>query len=328
MSIIKLCVDEGAKDRLDAYIARELSDLSRTYIQKLIKDERVEVNGLVKKARYSVKEGDNITINLPAPKPLEIIPENIPINIVYEDQDIVIVNKDIDMVVHPAPGNFSGTLVNGLLYHVDNLSQINGVIRPGIVHRLDKDTTGLLVVAKNDFAHRSLSEQLKNRSVLRVYVALVHGIIKEDSGLINQPIGRDPRNRKKMAVVNTNSKEAITSFHVIKRYSRYTLVKAQLETGRTHQIRVHFSYLNHPLVGDPLYSNIKNEFNLNTQLLHAKEIAFIHPRTNERVRFVCELPDMFNEIIEILDNRKWLFTYYYPLTHKQRKTKTWSIIES
>ena len=204
MSIIKLCVNEETNDRLDTYIAKELDEVSRTYIQKLIKDNRIEVNGIIKKARYLVTEGDIISINLPKPKTLELVPENIPIDIIYEDEDIVLINKPQDMVVHPAPGNYSGTLVNGLLYHIKSLSQINGVIRPGIVHRLDKDTSGLLVVAKNDFSHRKLSQQLKDRSVHRVYIALVHGIIKEDSGLINQPIGRDPKNRKKMAVIKTN----------------------------------------------------------------------------------------------------------------------------
>lgn len=303
MSVIELCVDEKSNDRLDAYISNELDEVSRTYIQKLIKDNRVKVNGLIKKARYLVKEGDNISISLPENNDLELVPENIPIDIVYEDNDIVVIDKPQDMVVHPAPGNYSGTLVNGLLYHIDSLSQINGLIRPGIVHRLDKDTTGLLLVAKNDFAHIKLVEQLKDRSVRREYTALVHGIIKEDSGVINQPIGRDPRNRKKMTVIQTNSKEAITKFQVLKRYSKYTLVKVQLETGRTHQIRVHFSYINHPVIGDPVYSNAKNEFNLRRQLLHAKEIGFIHPRTHEAMKFECELPYIFNKIIEKLDNR-------------------------
>lgn len=303
MSILELYVDEEASDRLDAFIANELDNVSRTYIQKLIKDGRIEVNGSLKKAKYLVQEGDRISIDLPETKKIEILPEDISIDIIYEDEDIVVVNKPQGMVVHPAPGNYSGTLVNSLLYHVDSLSYTNDMTRPGIVHRLDKDTSGVLVVAKNDSSHISLVNQLKERSVYREYIALVHDVIKENSGTIDKPIGRDPKNRKKMTVIETNSKEAITDFQVLKRYDKYTLIKLQLQTGRTHQIRVHFSHINHPVVGDPVYSNRKNNFKLDMQLLHARKIGFIHPRTGEAVEFQCDPPHVFKTIIKKLDNR-------------------------
>lgn len=303
MDIIEIYVDEDDNERLDYYLSSELNEVSRTYIQRLIKDGLVEVNGLKKKSSYLVKEGDKIIVNLPKPKELEIVPENIPLDIIYQDDDIVVVNKSQDMVVHPAPGNYTGTLVNALLYHIDTLSSINGVIRPGIVHRLDKDTSGILIVAKNDFSHRALSEQLKSRNVYREYIALVHGLVKNDKGTINAPIGRDPNNRKKMKVISTNSKEAITNYEVNKRYDKYTLVKAMLETGRTHQIRVHFSYINHSVVGDPIYSNGKNEFNLVKQLLHARKVGITHPRTKEYLEFECDVPQKFEEVLKKLDSR-------------------------
>lgn len=303
MSILELYVDEEASDRLDAFIANELDNVSRTYIQKLIKEGRIEVNGSLKRAKYLVQEGDRISIDLPETKKIEILPEDIPIEIIYEDEDIVVVNKPQGMVVHPAPGNYSGTLVNSLLYNVDSLSYTNDMTRPGIVHRLDKDTSGILVVAKNDSSHISLVNQLKERSVYREYIALVHDVIKENFGTIDKPIGRDPKNRKKMTVIETNSKEAITDFEVLKRYDKYTLVKLQLQTGRTHQIRVHFSHINHPVVGDPVYSNRKNNFKLDMQLLHARKIGFIHPRTGEAVEFQCDPPDVFKTIIKKLNNR-------------------------
>lgn len=298
MNKVELYVDEEDNIRLDYYLSQELDEVSRTYIQRIIKDRLVEVNGLLKKPSYLVKEGDKIILNLPKPKVLDIIAENIPLDIIYEDEDIVIVNKPQDMVVHPAPGNYTGTMVNALLYHIDNLSSINGIIRPGIIHRLDKDTSGLLVVAKNNNAHRFISDQLKDRTVYKEYIALVHGIVKEDKGKINASIGRDPKNRKKMAVISTNSKEAITHFEVLNRYEKYTLVKVLLETGRTHQIRVHFSYKNHWIIGDPLYSKGKNEFNLDKQLLHARKLGFIHPTTNQYIEFESEIPEGFREIIE------------------------------
>lgn len=225
MELVEIYVDEEADERLDSYLARELDEVSRTYIQKLIKDNLVQVNDKNVKPKYLVKEGDYIRVSLPEPKKLEIKPENIPLDIVYEDKDIVIINKPQGMVVHPAPGNYSGTLVNALLFSIDSLSSINGIIRPGIVHRLDKDTSGLLIVAKNDFAHKFLSEELKQRNVHREYIALVHGVIKNDDGIINAPIGRNEKDRKKMAVTMKNSKEAITHYKVLERFMKYTLVE-------------------------------------------------------------------------------------------------------
>lgn len=303
MGLMEFYVDEDDFERLDFYISKELDEVSRTYIQRLIKDNRVKVNDKLKKSSYIVKEGDRINVDLPEPKKLELIPENITLDIIYEDDDLVIINKPQDMVVHPAPGNYTGTLVNALLYNIDSLSSINGVIRPGIVHRLDKDTSGLLIVAKNDFAHRELSSQLKSRDVHREYIALVNGTLKMDSGTINEPIGRDPKNRKKMTVIYTNSKEAITNYSMIKRFSKYTLIKVNLETGRTHQIRVHLSHINHAVVGDPLYSSGKNEFNINKQLLHARKIGFIHPRRKTYMEFECDIPEQFKAIISNLEKK-------------------------
>lgn len=303
MKTIEIYVDEGDTERLDYYLSTELDEISRTYIQKLIKDGLVDVNGLKKKPSYLVKEGDRILVNLPKPKELEILPENLPLDIIYQDEDIVVVNKSQGMVVHPGPGNYTKTLVNALLYHIDSLSSINGIIRPGIVHRLDKDTSGALIVAKNDFSHRALSEQLKDRNVYREYITLVKGVLKDDKGTINAPIGRDPNNRKKMKVISKNSKEAITHYEVIRRYDKYTLVKAILETGRTHQIRVHFSYISHPIIGDPIYSYEKNEFNIDKQLLHARKVGIIHPRSNKYMEFECDIFEKFKEVLKKLDSR-------------------------
>lgn len=304
MKSYEIYVDEENIDRLDYFISQEIDEVSRTFIQKLIKDGNVLVNGRMRKPSYLPKEGDIILLNLPEPKKLELIPEDIPLDIVYQDEYLAIINKPQDMVVHPAPGNYSHTLVNALLFHLDNLSSINGIIRPGIVHRLDKDTSGLLVVAKTDQAHRFLSDQLKDHRVYREYIALVHGKLKDDEGTINQPIGRDKKDRKKMTVTYENSKEAITHYKVIRRYDKYTLVSVRLETGRTHQIRVHFSHLKHPVVGDPVYSNVKNDFNLDKQLLHARKLGFIHPKDNSEVEFNCNLPEYFQNIIKKLDGRE------------------------
>jgi len=305
MEIIQIYVDEDDMERLDAYVSKEIDEISRTYVQKLIKDGFVYVNKKQLKSSYLVKEGDLITVNLPEPKKLEIIPEDLPIDIVYEDDDIVIINKAQDMVVHPAPGNYSGTLVNALVFHIDNLSSINGIIRPGIVHRLDKDTSGLLIVAKNDRSHKILSEELKMRNVKRVYTALVHGILPNDEGTIDAPIGRDEKDRKKMTVTKKNSKDAISHYKVLDRYNKYTLLEVKLETGRTHQIRVHMAHINHSVVGDPVYSNGKNEFSLDKQMLHATKLEFIHPSSGEKMKFQIELPEYFNKIIRILiDKRK------------------------
>lgn len=294
-------MDEG--QRLDVYISNQLAHLSRSFIQKLIGQGNIQINGskeIVKK--YKVSENDEIEIEIPDPELLKIEPEDIPVDIVYEDEDIVIVNKPQGMVVHPAPGNYHGTLVNALLYQCKNLSSINGVIRPGIVHRIDKDTSGLLMVAKNDKAHRSLAEQLKEHSVNRVYIALVHGNIREEHGTINAPIGRHPIDRMKMAVVDRNGRNAVTHFRVLERYGDYSFIEARLETGRTHQIRVHMSYIHHPLVGDPIYGQKKEKFYTEGQALHAQTIGFIHPSTGEYMEFHAEIPDRFNEIIKKIEN--------------------------
>lgn len=298
MNLIELYVNEEDDGRLDSYLSNELDEVSRTKIQGLIREGLVLVNGEKKKPRYTIKEGDIIQITIPKPKVIEILPENIDLDIVYEDDDIAIINKSQGMVVHPAPGNYSGTLVNGLLYHMDSLSSLNEIIRPGIVHRLDKDTSGLLIIAKNNDAHRFLADKLKKRDIKRVYIALVHGVVKDDSGIINAPIGRDTRDRKKMAVLETNGKEAITRYSVLKRYSEYTLVEAELETGRTHQIRVHFAHEHHPIVGDPTYSRRKTKFNLKGQLLHSIKIGFIHPRTGMYMEFETDMPKRFTKIID------------------------------
>ena len=295
-----IVIEEEEGDRLDVYLSEQLGDMSRSYIQKLIKDKKVTVNDKIEKAKYLVKEDDKIVIQIPAPKLLEVIPQDIPINIVYEDKDVLIVNKPQDMVVHPAPGNYEGTLVNAILYHCkENLSSINGVIRPGIVHRIDKDTSGLLMIAKNNNAHNSLAEQLKEHSITREYQFICHGVVKEDKITVNKPIGRNPKDRLKMAVVK-DGKNAITHFEVIKRYENFTHMKARLETGRTHQIRVHALSINHPLLGDEVYGPKNNTFKLKGQTLHAKKLGFIHPTTKEYVEFDSELPKYFQDILNKL----------------------------
>ncbi|MBC8631023.1 RluA family pseudouridine synthase [Paeniclostridium hominis] len=296
-----LVIDEEEGSRLDVYLSEQLGDMSRSYIQKLIKEKKVKVNGKVEKAKYLVKENDDIFIEIPKPKTLEIIAQDIPIDIVYEDDDLLIVNKPQDMVVHPAPGNYENTLVNAILYHCEgNLSSINGVIRPGIVHRIDKDTSGLLMIAKNNNSHNYLSEQLKDHSITREYEFICHGVMKEDKITVNKPIGRNPKDRLKMAVVK-DGKHAVTHFEVINRYENFTHVKATLETGRTHQIRVHALSLNHPLLGDPIYGPKNNKFGVKGQVLHAKKLGFIHPTTKEYVEFDSELPEHFKNIIKKLN---------------------------
>jgi 23S rRNA pseudouridine1911/1915/1917 synthase len=304
MEIIEIFADEEDNDRIDIFLAQELNEISRTYVQRLIKDGLVRVNDRLVKPKYLVNEGDHILVQLPEPKNLEIVSEDIPIDIIYEDEDIAIVNKPQGMVVHPAPGNYSGTLVNALLFHLNNLSTINGIIRPGIVHRIDKDTSGLLMIAKNNYSHSFLSEQLKEHSITRKYLALVDGNIKEDKGTINAPIGRHPIDRKKMTVTENNSKEAVTHFTVLERFFDYTLIQAQLETGRTHQIRVHMSFIKHPVTGDPVYGSKNQKFRLNGQLLHAKTLGFIHPRTKEYIEFSSELPNHFIDVLSNLRNTK------------------------
>lgn len=264
--------DEGL--RLDVYLSRELHDLSRSYIKKLLERELVVVNGLAKKPSYKVQSGDEIMMELPEVASMEVEPKEIDLSIIYEDDDLVVVDKAKGMVVHPAKGNLHDTLVNALLFHVDNLSGINGILRPGIVHRIDKDTTGILVVAKNDRAHQYLSAQLKDHSMEREYFALVHGNVKKEQGTIDGPLGRSKKDRLKMAIVD-DGKRAVTHYQVIKRYKGYTLIKAILETGRTHQIRVHMASIHHPLVGDFIYGHKKEQ--IKGQLLHAAKLGFITP---------------------------------------------------
>ncbi|MGL5347352.1 MAG: RluA family pseudouridine synthase [Peptostreptococcaceae bacterium] len=292
-----LVLEDEEGDRLDVYLSSQLGDMSRSYIQKIIKEKKVKVNGKEEKAKYLVKEEDKVVIEIPAPKLLEVVPQDIPIDIVYEDNDVLIVNKAQDMVVHPAPGNYEGTLVNAIIYHCkDNLSSINGVIRPGIVHRIDKDTSGLLMIAKNNNAHNSLADQLKDHSITREYEFICHGVVKEDKITVNKPIGRNPKDRLKMAVVN-DGKHAITHFEVVERFENFTHMRARLETGRTHQIRVHALSINHPLLGDPVYGPKSTKFNLKGQTLHAKKIGFIHPTTKKYVEFNSNLPKYFEDII-------------------------------
>lgn len=296
-----LVTDEEEGDRLDVYLSEQLGDMSRSYIQKIIKDNKVTVNDKVEKSKYLVKEDDNIKIEIPEPKLLEVATENIPIDIVYEDDDVLIVNKPQNMVVHPAPGNYTGTLVNAILYHCkDNLSSINGVIRPGIVHRIDKDTSGLLMIAKNNNSHNFLASQLKDHSITREYEFICHGVVKEDKITVNKPIGRNPKDRLKMGIVN-GGKEAITHFEVIKRFDNFTHMRATLETGRTHQIRVHSMSIHHPLLGDMLYGPKNNKFKIEGQVLHARKLGFIHPTTKEYIEFNSNLPEYFVNILNKLN---------------------------
>lgn len=290
--------------RADKLLSDKLEGFTRSHIQKLIAEGEVSVDGLPVKANYKVKAGDVITVIIPELAEPEITPENIPINIVYEDNDMLVVDKPQGMVVHPAAGNFSGTLVNALLYRCgDTLSGINGEKRPGILHRIDKDTSGLLMVAKNDKAHLVLSEQIKEHSLTRAYKALVHGGFLDDTGVIDKPIGRHPTERKKMTVTEHNSRNAVTHYRVIERFGAYTYIECILETGRTHQIRVHMSNGGHPIVGDKTYGVRKEEFRLEGQLLHAYKIGFIHPSSGEYMEFTSELPDYFEKVLSNLRQR-------------------------
>lgn len=295
---MKETVVEMQNGRLDKVCSEIFSDYSRSQIKQLLDGGNITVNGKTEKAKYKVKSGDLIRLEEPETKTLELRPENIPLDIVCEDDDVIVINKPQGMVVHPAPGHDEHTLVNALLYHCP-LSTINGTFRPGIVHRIDKDTSGLLMVAKNDKAHRSLAKQLKDKTNIREYVALVHGRIAEDEGTINAPIGRSLKDRKKQAVVK-DGRNAVTHFEVLKRYRDYTLVKCILETGRTHQIRVHMKYICHPLVGDPLYGP-KKTIKGNGQFLHAGKLGFVHPTTGKLLIFEAPLPKIFQECLEKLD---------------------------
>jgi 23S rRNA pseudouridine1911/1915/1917 synthase len=282
--------------RIDVFLASE-TDYTRSYIKKLILEGLVLVNDNTVKPNYKLKENDKITLNIPEAEKIDIEPENIPLDILYEDEDIIVINKPQGMVVHPAPGNYSGTLVNALLYHCKNLSGINGVLRPGIVHRLDKDTSGVMVVAKNDKAHFSLANQIKDRKILKKYVAVVEGVIKEDQGYVEAPIGRHRTDRKKMAVVE-DGRYALTLYKVLERFKNNTYVEAVIKTGRTHQIRVHMAYIGHPIVGDAVYGYKKQKFNLNGQALHARLLGIIHPKKNEYMEFEAPLPEYFVKLIE------------------------------
>lgn len=299
--------DEGVSKRLDVFLTSKLDNITRSYVKNLIDSEDITVNGKTTKAGYILKKSDKVTVNIPELRSLDVCAEDIKLDIIYEDDDVIIVNKEKGMVVHPANGNYTGTLVNALMYtHKDNLSGINGVIRPGIVHRIDKDTSGILVIAKNDIAHKKLSQQFKVHSITRKYIALVKGIIKEDELIIDKPIGRNPKDRKKMAITQKNSRNAITHIKVLRRYysSNVTLVEATLETGRTHQIRVHMSSIGHPLVGDEVYGSKDTKFAVSGQMLHAKVLGFIHPTTNNYIEFDSKLPDYFEKILEKLENKE------------------------
>lgn len=293
--------EEMEDERIDKCMSTLIDSLSRSFIQKLIKEEKVLVNGKPVKGSYRVKDGDEVAFALPESVEPDIEPENIPLDILYEDADVIVVNKPKGMVVHPAAGHYSGTLVNALMYHCgEELSGINGVLRPGIVHRIDRDTTGSVIACKNDRAHRAIAEQLKAHSIHRKYHAICYGVIKEDEGIIDRPIGRHPTDRKKMAVNERNGKNAVTHFRVLKRFEGYTYIECVLETGRTHQIRVHMASIGHPLLGDEVYSNRKCPFKLEGQTLHAKTLGFVHPSTAQYIEADAPLPEYFSHLLEIL----------------------------
>lgn len=292
--------EENVGLRLDAFLSDSIEGQSRSYIQKLIEQEEVSVNGRSAKSNYKLRDGDHVEICIPDPVPLEVKAEEIDLDIVYEDEDVVVINKPQGMVVHPAHGNYTGTIVNALLSHCDNLSGINGVMRPGIVHRIDKDTSGIIVIAKNNEAHASLAEQLKEHSITRCYNALTEGRVKTEAGTIETLIGRNPKDRKEMAVVSRNGKRAVTHYKVLERFDSFTLIEARLETGRTHQIRVHMAHMGHPIVGDTVYGYKKQRFETKGQLLHARILGFVHPRTGEYMEFEAPLPDYFENILNKL----------------------------
>lgn len=300
MEIFTIETDDVNK-RVDVFLNEEMEDVSRSALQKNIEKGNITVNGEKISKNYKLRLGDIVEAELPPPENIDIVPEDIPLDIMYEDDDLIVINKPQNMVVHLAPGHYTGTLVNALMFHCgDNLSGINGVLRPGIVHRIDKDTSGVLVIAKSDLAHKGLSEQLAEHSMKRVYNAIVYNSFSEESGTVDRNIDRSKNDRKKMAVVMQGGRNAVTHYKVIEKLGKYTWVELQLETGRTHQIRVHMSYIGHPLLGDPVYGPKKCPFNLNGQVLHAKVLGFIHPRTGEYMEFNSELPDYFSSLIERL----------------------------
>lgn len=295
--------DEYDGYRIDKLISELIDSFSRTYIKKIIDDKKVSCNDKIVKASFVVSENDHIKMEIPPVEVPEILPQDIPLDILYEDSDVLVVNKPKDMVVHPAAGHYKDTLVNAVMYHCkDNLSGINGVLRPGIVHRIDKDTTGSVIICKNDNAHQKIAEQLKEHSINRVYHAICYGIIKEDEGTISTLIGRSPNDRKKMAVVQSGGKEAVTHFRVLKRFEEdsFTYIECKLETGRTHQIRVHMAHIGHPLLGDEVYSSRKSKFKTNGQCLHAKILGFVHPTTNEYIETNAPLPEYFSHLLDVL----------------------------
>ena len=286
-------------ERIDRFLSSALENLSRSYVQKLLKDGNVIVNGKIVKANYKVNQGDEIQVRIPEPEIPDILPEDIPLDILYEDDDILVVNKPKGMVVHPAPGHYSHTLVNAVMFHCGNcLSGINGVMRPGIVHRIDMDTTGSLLICKNDRAHQILAEELKAHSITRRYHAVVHGNLKEDTGTVSAPIGRHPTDRKKMSTKAPHGRHAVTHYKVLERFGDYTYIECELETGRTHQIRVHMASVGHPLLGDVVYGNKKPYGGLAGQCLHARKLKFVHPSTQKLVELECPLPDWFEQVLK------------------------------
>lgn len=298
--IILKVTEENNGARIDKFLTTVIEGKTRSFIQGIIDEKSITVNGKIVKSNYKVKKDEEIVVILPEPIELDVKAEDIELNIVYEDSDVIVINKPKNMVVHPAPGNYTGTLVNGLLYHCNDLSGINGVIRPGIVHRIDKDTTGILVIAKNDEAHNSLAKQFKDHSIKREYYALVEGRFSKESGIIDKPLGRNKKDRFKMDVVE-DGRRAVTHYEVLEQYDKgVSLIKCTLETGRTHQIRVHMSSIGHPLIGDVVYGFKKQKFKIEGQALHAKTLGFIHPKSDEYVEFTSELPEYFEELIKKL----------------------------
>lgn len=292
------------KIRIDKFLSEQIPDISRSYLQKLLKDGNITVNQKCVKSNYKVSFQDEIEVHFPEIESPDILPENIPLDILYEDEDILVVNKPKQMVVHPAPGHYSHTLVNAVLYHCkEHLSGINGIARPGIVHRIDMDTTGSLLICKNDRAHQILAEQLKEHTITRKYVAVVHGNIKEDTGTVRAPIGRHPTDRKKMSTHASNGREAVTHYRVLERFGQFTYIECELETGRTHQIRVHMSSIGHPILGDAVYGPAKCPFHLQGQTLHARLLGIIHPSTGEYMEFDAPLPEYFTTVLERLRSR-------------------------
>lgn len=296
-----LVEEDGDGIRIDRYLSLQLEEISRSYLQKLLKDGLVLVNGLPVKSSYKLCKHDRVSLTLPQAILPEIVAEKMDLDIVYEDKDVILINKPKGMVVHPAAGHYSQTLVNGLMYHCkEELSGINGVMRPGIVHRIDMDTTGILIVCKNDASHRSIAAQLKEHSITRVYEAIVNGVIKEDSGTVNRPIGRHPVDRKKMGINEKNGREAITHYRVLERFQKFTHIECQLETGRTHQIRVHMASIHHPLLGDEVYGPASGSSALQGQTLHAKTLGIVHPGTGEYMEFFAARPEYFENLLEKL----------------------------